>query len=130
MSAITDTERNLVGPLGILSIEIDERVVSMAKGLRGPYGIIVAARAAGATTEVPLMVGDVIRDLNGKPMTTLRYTALRTAQPASRRPRDASTPTRGQVDLSGVYPRLNPPITQTKSPLRKSRAGFLIFCEC
>jgi S1-C subfamily serine protease len=27
--------------------------------------------AAGATTEVPLLVGDVIRDLNGKPMNTL-----------------------------------------------------------
>jgi S1-C subfamily serine protease len=54
VSAITDAEQNLVGPLGILGIEIDQRVLSMAKGLRGPYGIIVAARAAGATTEVPL----------------------------------------------------------------------------
>jgi S1-C subfamily serine protease len=71
VSAITDAEQNLVGPLGILGIEIDQRVLSMAKGLRGPYGIIVAARAAGATTEVPLLVGDVIRDLNGKPMNTL-----------------------------------------------------------
>ena len=45
--------------------------ISVAKGLRAPYGIIVAARAAGATTEIPLAVGDVIRDLNGKPMNTL-----------------------------------------------------------
>jgi S1-C subfamily serine protease len=31
----------------------------------------VAARAAGATTEIPLATGDIIRDLNGKPMNTL-----------------------------------------------------------
>ncbi|HEX7331018.1 MAG TPA: trypsin-like peptidase domain-containing protein [Pyrinomonadaceae bacterium] len=71
VSAMADPERNLVAPLGILGIEIDQRILSVAKGLRAPYGIIVAARAAGATTEVPLAVGDVIRDLNGKPMTTL-----------------------------------------------------------
>ena len=71
VSALADPEKNLVAPLGIVGIEIDERIASMAKGLRGPYGIIVAARAAGATTEVPLAVGDIIRDLNGRQMTTL-----------------------------------------------------------
>ena len=71
VSALADPEKNLVAPLGIVGIEIDDRISSMAKGLRGPYGIIVAARAAGATTEVPLAVGDVIRDLNGRPMNTL-----------------------------------------------------------
>src|SRR5262245_9624518 len=71
VSAMADAERNLVAQLGILGIEIDQRIASAAKGLRGPYGIIVAAKAAGATTEVPLLVGDVIRDLNGKPMNTL-----------------------------------------------------------
>ena len=71
VSAITDAEKNLVATLGILGIEIDQRIASAAKGLRDPYGIIVAARAAGATTEVPLAIGDVIRNLNGKPMNTL-----------------------------------------------------------
>ena len=71
VSGMVDGERNLVAQLGILGIEIDQRILSVAKGLRGPYGIIVAARAAGATTEVPLAVGDVIRDVNGKPMNTL-----------------------------------------------------------
>ncbi|PYU74313.1 MAG: hypothetical protein DMG49_04905 [Acidobacteria bacterium] len=33
--------------------------------------IIVAARSAGAGVEVPLNAGDVIRTLNGQPMTTL-----------------------------------------------------------
>ena len=47
-----------------LGIEIDEQIVKMASGLRDPYGIIVAARAAGARTEVPLQPRDVIRRLN------------------------------------------------------------------
>ncbi|HSE33367.1 MAG TPA: trypsin-like peptidase domain-containing protein [Pyrinomonadaceae bacterium] len=71
VSSMADAEKNLVAPLGILGIQIDERILSVAKGLRGPYGIIVAARVSGATSEVPLAVGDVIRDLNGKPMNTL-----------------------------------------------------------
>jgi serine protease Do len=71
VSGIADPEKNLVGPLGILGIEIDDRIASVAKGLRAPYGIIVAARAAGANTEIPLAVGDVIRDLNGRQMNSL-----------------------------------------------------------
>jgi serine protease Do len=71
LSGTADAEKNLVQPLGILGVEIDRRVAAMAKGLRDPIGIIVAARAAGATTEVPLAVGDVIRSLNGREMTTL-----------------------------------------------------------
>src|SRR5262245_57629548 len=46
VSAMADAERNLVAQLGILGIEIDQRIASAAKGLRGPYGIIVAAKAA------------------------------------------------------------------------------------
>ena len=71
LSATADAEKNLVQPLGILGIEIDRRVAAMAKGLRDPIGIIVAARTAGATSEVPLAIGDVIRSVNGKEMTTL-----------------------------------------------------------
>jgi S1-C subfamily serine protease len=43
----------------------------MVPDLRDPFGIVVAARATGAGVEVPLAVGDVIRTLNGQPMTTL-----------------------------------------------------------
>jgi serine protease Do len=71
VSGIADAERNLVAQLGILGVEIDQRIMSVAKGLRAPYGVIVAARAAGASGEVPLAVGDVIRELNGRPMSTL-----------------------------------------------------------
>ena len=71
ISALADPEKNMVRPLGILGIEIDKKVAEMAPELRDPFGIIVAARAAGAATEVPLTAGDVIRTLNGEPMTTL-----------------------------------------------------------
>ena len=71
VSGTADPEKNLVQPLGILGIEIDRKIAAMAKGLRDAYGIIVAAKAAGATSEVPLAAGDIIRSLNGKQMTSL-----------------------------------------------------------
>jgi serine protease Do len=71
IAALADPEKNLVPALGILAIEIDKKVAAMAPDLRDPFGIIVAARAAGAAAEVPLTTGDVIRTLNGEPMTTL-----------------------------------------------------------
>lgn len=71
VSALADPEKSLVPQLGILGVEIDKKIASMVEDLRDPYGIIVAARAAGAAGEVPLTTGDVIRSLNGEPMTTL-----------------------------------------------------------
>jgi len=71
ITALADPERNLVPMLGILGVEIDKKIASMASDLRDPFGIIVAARSAGASVEVPLNAGDVIRTLNGQPMTTL-----------------------------------------------------------
>jgi serine protease Do len=71
ITGLADTEKNLVPGLGILGLEIDKRIASMIADLRDPFGIIVAARSAGAGVEVPLNAGDVIRTLNGQPMTTL-----------------------------------------------------------
>jgi serine protease Do len=71
VTALVDPEKNLVSALGILGLEIDKRIASMVVDLRDPFGIIVAARSAGAGVEVPLNAGDVIRALNGQPMTTL-----------------------------------------------------------
>jgi serine protease Do len=71
VSALADPEKSLVEQLGILAVEIDKKIASMVDDLRDPYGIIVAARAAGAAGEVPLVTGDVIRSFNGQPMTTL-----------------------------------------------------------
>jgi serine protease Do len=71
ITALADPEKNVIPVLGILGIEIDQKVAAMAPDLRDPFGIIVAARAAGGAAEVPLTTGDVIRTLNGEPMTTL-----------------------------------------------------------
>jgi serine protease Do len=71
VSSLADPEKNLVPQLGILAVEIDKNIASMIEDLRDPYGIIVAARAAGAAGEIPLMTGDVIRTFNGEPMSTL-----------------------------------------------------------
>jgi serine protease Do len=71
VTALAVEDKNIVPALGILGVEIDEKIAAMVPDLREPFGIIVAARAAGAGTEVPLNTGDVIRTLNGEPMTTL-----------------------------------------------------------
>ena len=71
VAALADPEKSLVPTLGILGVEIDKRIAAMVSDLRDPFGIIVAARSAGASVEVPLASGDVIRTLNGQPMTTL-----------------------------------------------------------
>lgn len=71
VTALADPEANVVPELGIVGLEIDQKIAAMAPELRDPFGIIVAARAAGSAGEVPLATGDVIRTLNGEPMTTL-----------------------------------------------------------
>jgi S1-C subfamily serine protease len=71
ITALADPEKNLVRPLGIVGIEIDKKVATMAPDLRDPFGIIVAARSNEAGAGIPLQAGDVIRTLNGQPMTTL-----------------------------------------------------------
>ena len=71
VAALADPEKSLVTTLGILGVEINERIAAMLPDLRDPFGIFVAARASGASEQVPLIAGDVIRTLNGQPMTTL-----------------------------------------------------------
>lgn len=71
VAALADAGKNIVPALGILGVEIDKKIAAMTPELRDPFGIIVAARAAGSGVEVPLNAGDIIRTLNGEPMTTL-----------------------------------------------------------
>ena len=56
--------------LGVLGIEIDQRIAAAAKGLRDPYGILVVARAGGAA-DVPLQPRDIIRSINARPIFTI-----------------------------------------------------------
>jgi serine protease Do len=71
VTAQVDPQKNLVPELGIIGLEIDKRIAAAATGLRDPYGVIVVARAAGATSEVPLLPRDIIRSLNNQQTWTL-----------------------------------------------------------
>jgi len=66
-----DPEKNLVGRLGILAIELNLDLAQSLPDLRIPTGVIVAAKTLGATGEIPIQTGDVIHALNGIPITTL-----------------------------------------------------------
>jgi serine protease Do len=85
VSAMADPEKSLVPELGMLGVEIDKRISGASTGLRDPYGVIVVARAAGATSEVPIQPRDVIRSLNNKQIATLQglRDAMRALKPGS-----------------------------------------------
>jgi serine protease Do len=70
IASLADPEKNLVRPLGIIGVEIDQKIAAMAQDLRDPFGIIVVARSSEGA-DIPLTTGDVIRTLNGQPMTTV-----------------------------------------------------------
>ena len=80
VSAMADPEKNLVPELGILGVEIDQRIAAAATRLRDPYGVIVVARAAGATSDVPLLPRDVIRSVNNRQIATLQALQGRAAR--------------------------------------------------
>jgi serine protease Do len=66
-----DPEKNLVGKLGILAIELNLDLAKNLPDLRIPTGVVVAAKTLGASAEVPLQTGDVIHGVNGTPITTM-----------------------------------------------------------
>lgn len=69
---LVDPQRNLVPPLGILCLEIDERVARMMPAPRRPAHVVVAARAPEAPYwEGGFEPGDVLHSLNGLPVTGL-----------------------------------------------------------
>ena len=75
---MVNPEKNLIPKLGILGVEIDKKLAPMLPELRKQYGIVVAARAAGAEgLEVDLRPGDVIYAINNEPTSTV--SALTTA---------------------------------------------------
>src|SRR4029077_8220010 len=46
IASLADPEKNLVRPLGIIGVEIDQKIAAMAQDLRDPFGIIVVARSS------------------------------------------------------------------------------------
>lgn len=74
-------EKNLIRRLGILAIEITEKLADMLPDLRHDYGIVVAARALDAPGAV-LEAGDVIYEINKTPAVSIK--ALRAVLDAAK----------------------------------------------
>jgi serine protease Do len=85
VSALVDPEKNLVPELGIIAVEIDQRIAASSTGLRDPAGIIVVARTDGGVSEAALAPKDVIRRVNHTPVSTLEgfREALRSLTPGA-----------------------------------------------
>jgi serine protease Do len=64
--------KNLVPELGIFALEIEKDVAGLLPPLRKSGGLVVAGRSgAGPRTEMPLVPGDVIFEVDGKPVSDL-----------------------------------------------------------
>lgn len=67
---MVDPAKNLVNRLGILGIDVDQKVAALLPDLRKHYGVVVAARGGDtAYSGDSLQLGDVIYELNNAPVT-------------------------------------------------------------
>ncbi len=65
-------ERNIVPRLGVLALDLDERIRAMLGQLRVPYGVLVARRSADSpASEQALEPGDIIISVNDAPVKAL-----------------------------------------------------------
>jgi serine protease Do len=72
MADLSDPSKSLVMKLGILGVDIDDKLAAELPSLRRPSGVIVAALAADMLgVETDLQQGDVIHALDGKAITTV-----------------------------------------------------------
>ena len=70
---MVDPEKNVIPQLGVLVIEVDEKVQAMLPGLRRSYGLVIAAESSDAPySGESLRVGDVIYQVNQVPAVTIR----------------------------------------------------------
>jgi serine protease Do len=66
-------EKNLVPRLGILCIEIDDKIAKLVGSLRQKDGLIVGAKSPdGQGRYIDIEVGDVIHAMNGQPVGSLQ----------------------------------------------------------
>jgi serine protease Do len=69
---MVDPTKNLVNRLGILGIDVDDKVAALLPDLRKHYGVLVAARGGdSAYSGDSLQLGDVIYALNNAPVTNV-----------------------------------------------------------
>jgi serine protease Do len=69
---MVDPTKNLVNRLGILGIDVDDKISELLPDLRKHYGVVVAARGGdSAYSGDSLHLGDVIYALNNAPVTNV-----------------------------------------------------------
>jgi serine protease Do len=70
---MVDPEKNIIPQLGILVVEVDEKVKGLLPELRHSYGLVIAAESPDAPySGESLHVGDVIYEVNQVPAVTIR----------------------------------------------------------
>lgn len=70
---MVDPENNLISKLGILAIQLDEKIAAMLPELRHEYGLVVAARTPMAPySGAEIETGDVIYEMNRMPTLTVK----------------------------------------------------------
>ncbi|HWO56011.1 MAG TPA: trypsin-like peptidase domain-containing protein [bacterium] len=73
LALMVSPEENLIGPLGILALDLNDEVAAMLPPLRFRTGVVVAARASDATPgEDNFRPGDVIYAVNRVPVESIR----------------------------------------------------------
>lgn len=85
LADMANASDNMIKRLGILGIGLTADLAQMLPDLRIESGVVVAARTAGASSEIPLATGDVIHSLNGQPVSTVAdlRAALNAVKPGS-----------------------------------------------
>jgi serine protease Do len=70
---MVDPEKNIIPQLGILVVELDEKMKDLLPGLRHTYGLVIAAESSDSPySGESLKVGDVIYEVNHVPAVTIR----------------------------------------------------------
>ncbi len=70
---MVNPQDNLVRRLGILGIDLNQKITDMLPDLRHDYGVLVAARASSPPySGPPFDTGDVIYELNRNPITSVK----------------------------------------------------------
>ena len=77
LSDLVDPDKGSIARLGVIGVTLTEDIARQMPSIRVPVGIAVAARSPLAASDLPLMTGDVIHGVNGRPVTTIEE--LRTA---------------------------------------------------